>query len=701
CHGTDPVQHTLTVSITALRIGDAWINASGRLRVVLPENTSQVLRAGEMVTLLGSFRPPRGPRNPGEPDWLSLAAQSNRVGSIYIESDELVVVSSPLTFRQRSLGVFWRIRAQLRSRAIRVLGVESSDSQSNAVLGALILGVRDPGFNEVYQSFQRVGIAHMLAISGFHVAVMLWLAVMGVRVIGEHPKLETLVVLGIIISILLLLPLRPPIIRAVLIVLILLGAGGSGRRYDRLTMLAWIGSILLLVRPLDLFSLGFQLSFGITAMLLALPKPNQENQAHFLQSKHRGFFASSITPIWKLFRINTACWLIATPTIMHSVGIVSILAPIAALVMIPVVVVLMIAGYTQLGVGMVSPALADTLSPITGFISQQATHFTIQLDSIPGSSVRAPNLGIAWTLFATVLLSVFILRPRMRTRWKTSGACVLMGGWATILIVSSHHANTLRIDMLDVGNGSCFIIRSVNESTLFDLGSLDHRVENTVSRSAHALQARPIQSAFISHDNLDHFNGLVNSTINLGLRRIYITEAISHDPSRAWISIRESLIESGAQLVVVHAGDTISLGDSTAEILWPPKGFGADSINNENNTSLVVRWSIDLHGQERSILMTGDIEAETMRELMARHPDLHADILEIPHHGSPHATLIEFVNHVNPSVVLQSTGRSRLNDPRLDPLRLLSRSWYTTADRGAAWARVQQDGTIESGWSVD
>lgn len=76
---------------------------------------------------------------------------------------------------------------------------------------------------------------------------------------------------------------------------------------------------------------------------------------------------------------------------------------------------------------------------------------------------------------------------------------------------------------------------------------------------------------------------------------------------------------------------------------------------------------------------------------------MQADIVEVPHHGSPHRETIELLDQLTPSVVLQSTGRSRLNDPRIDSARARS-AWFASADKGSAWARITRAGDVRAGW---
>ncbi|MCA9302601.1 MAG: ComEC/Rec2 family competence protein [Phycisphaerales bacterium] len=685
------IHRSMQIRVDSVQTTTGWLHVSGTLTVVLPPDSDTTYPAGAIAEVLGDYRTPGRATNPGEPDWEARAAQNNRVGAIYVDHDELIAVTQPTSVGGRLLAKLIAARAWTRSRAIRAMGLESTHSSDRSVIGALILGQRDAGFDEVYKSFQRVGIAHMFAISGFHVAVMVAICVLVVRLFGDHPRAEAFIICALLGAILLVLPMRPPILRAVLIVAILLGAGGLGRRYDRLTMLVWIAIALLVARPLDLFSLGYQLSIGITALLLAMPV---RTPADRMANKHQSWMRSSLSTLWRITRANTACWLVATPAIMLHAGVLTLIAPITTLVMLPIIVLMMIVGYTQLLIGFVAPTFADSVRTPTSTIAGWATDLTIVIDNIPGSSLRAPNLGTLWTLCATALIALLILHPKARDPRRAIPLVTALTLWCVLAVGLQRTTNTLRVDMLDVGNGSCIILRSGNQSALFDAGSLDRPVGQTLMQAAHTLNARPLRVAFVSHDNLDHFNALASAPIELGLRIVYTTDALEHNPSEAWRSIRGQLADRGVEIRTVHAGETIGFGRSTIEILWPPSDL--DEHTKENNTSLVLRIRTKTAAGERSVLLCGDIESETMNAIMQLHPELRADILEAPHHGSPNPALLAFIDQLAPEVVLQSTGRARLNDPRLEGARAQT-DWYCTADRGAVFARVRRNGTIDRG----
>ena len=686
-----PVSRSMRLRVHAVQHADTWIPATGTLTVVLPHESTNPYAAGSIATVLGDYRPPGRATNPGDPDWSALAAQNNRVGTIYADHDELITTQRPGSIAHRLPAAFYSARAWARSRAISAMGLESEQSAAHSVMGTLILGHRDSRFDDAYRVFQRVGIAHMFAISGFHVAIMIALAVLVVRVFGDHPRVESLVMCALIAAILLLLPLRPPILRAVILVAVLLGAGGAGRRYDRLTVLAWIALGLLIARPLDLFSLGYQLSVGVTALLLALPNP-APGTAPTTQSTGTLRSLGAIT--WRIARTNTACWAVASPAIMLHAGVLTLLAPLTTLIMLPIIVLMMITGYAELLLGFLSPNFTGPIREPAAALAAWATDLTITIDAVPGSSLRAPNLGPLWTILATVFIAAMILIPRSRNPRIAIPSVLALAVWGAVYFGVHNTAGPLRVDMLDVGNGSCILVRSGTEAALFDGGSLDRPVDQTLARAAHRLGARPIRAAFISHDNLDHFNALLDGPVSIGIRVVYTTEALEHAPSEAWRSVREQLLAQGVEIRILHAGDHIEFGQSVIDVLWPPAGL--DPSTEENNTSLVLHIQTETRSGQRSVLLCGDIETEAMNTLLDEHPALRADILEAPHHGSANPALLRFIDRLDPAVILQSTGRGRLNDPRLAGVRDRT-DWLSTAEHGAVFARIRIDGTIDRG----
>ena len=740
---SDPPTWSTTRTSTRMRIEgvyatDAsgrgtWVGASGSVRVVLPDSMGggkASIGAGDRVRAVGLFHGPGGARNFGDPDWGALSKERGRVGTVVVTDESMIEPSSAMD----SAGMFdrlerWRIRmlAMSRTRALASIGLVGWDAQdpsagkgdqdqakasARAVLGALLLGQRDPSFGRVYESFQRVGVAHVLAISGFHLGLVVFLGMLAVRLIGEHPRLERAAVLMTLIAGAVLIPMNPPIVRAGVIVGALIIAGSGGRRYDRLTVLAWVGVGLLVWKPMDVFSLGYQLSMGITALLVIFSQQQAARdrgtggRSTRLNGRSR-WIGRLGGGVWGSFKINLACWSVAMPAIAFHAGVVSLLAPIVSLVLIPVVAAVMVFGYGQIGVGMLWPGAGERTMGVVQGASGWMIGLIQWVDSKPWAWVRIGSIDPLWALGATVGIALVVTR---RVKVPSRQAGVLVGGLLVWLIGSwmlTHESARVRIDMLDVGDGSSVLIQSQGEGLIWDCGSLDRRVGKSAARAARAVGMVNIRDAIVTHDNLDHFNGLVELSKRVGLERVWVSRRMIDDPSSAWRWTARSLEDQGVRIEEIKAGTRIKLGQVEVECLWPDPALTdpvEGSAMSDNNASVVVRIVIGVDAENeqedrtRTVLLTGDIEREAMEALLVSYPDLHGDVIELAHHGSTKPGALAFVQTLDPELVLQSTGASRLDKPYWDPVRLRS-VWYTTADRGGIWVRIKSDGSIEHGWA--
>lgn len=721
----DPATWTTSRTETRIRVqgiilndtlgNEAWVNASGIARLIVPNEYSahdseSVFKPGDWVSVIGLYQTPTTARNLSDLDWESMNIQSGRVGTIVVRDLSMIQFIEHGSFFDHITRWFIHTRAILKSRSLSALGVnqialDKDETQRRAMLAALLLGEREPAFGDVYESFQRVGVAHVLAISGFHLALVILLGIFFIRVIGEHPKIETICVVSILTLGFLIIPMRPPIVRAGMIVCLLLLASRCGRRYDRLTILAWVGTGLLIWRPSDVFSLGYQLSMGITALLVILANQHSPTSMSILTnqlpSTHQRFFKRTQTRIVQAIKINFACWIVAAPAIMFHAGFVSLLAPVVAFILIPMVMILMIVGYIQIGIGVFFPSISESLIGLLDFCAAVVHLFVRFVDSLPGSSVQIGNPGFLWTLIFTGVLTLIITGKLKLNNYKTAVYIALCISWLFVAPFALSDRASLRLHMIDVGDGTSIVVESQGKTLLWDCGSLNRRVGKGISRDLQSLGIRRIEDVVVTHDNLDHFNGLADLASRVPIDRVWITDRLMQEPSTGWKFIQTTLETMGVEIRVMQIGDELELGNARVDCLWP-NGEHVMTMRS-NNTSIVMRIQvpITIHNNSsmvRSVLLTGDIEQEAMTNILQEHPDLSCDVLELPHHGSAKARAYSFVEKLDPSVVLQSTGMSRANDPRWDEMRS-GRVWYTTAVRGGAWVRIYKDGNIVHGWT--
>jgi competence protein ComEC len=391
---------------------------------------------------------------------------------------------------------------------------------------------------------------------------------------------------------------------------------------------------------------------------------------------------------------------VATPTIMHHTGLVSPLAPVTTLVVMPLVSLALWIGYLVLMAGAALPWTAAWAGGALGWLGDTMVRWVMTLDDLPGMSVRLPAISALWSAAATALVVYWFVRGHSRDA-KAWVATALVAGWLAAQLVLGPRLPgraALRIDTLAVGDGTCHLVRSGADAMLWDCGSSRSGAGlREIPEAARSLGAWRVPTVVVTHANLDHFVALLDVVEPLGVRRLLVTRAFIDEgaahPRGATAALLTGLRDLGVEVVATGAGDSLALGQAELRFLSPPEGVQFEEVN---DTSQVGLFCVSTEAGPRRALFTGDIAAGAIAILTAGGAAPAADIMEVPHHGSARAAAMELLGGVNPTVVLQSTGPSRAGDPRWEHLRE-GRRWHTTATDGALWAEIGSDGAVRSG----
>lgn len=702
--------------------GGVLRDVSGVVRVRVDGGRVPSVMVGGVVRVSGVFVPPGAPMNPGETDRRLLWAQEGIEGTIRATGPDLVTTLERATWTtppDAVRGALARARATLHARASRAIdamtgmsGTSHDAGASNdaaSLVRALLIGDLGPGTEDLRETFTRLGLLHALTISGFHLAVMALVTLTLLRLTGDRGWVEPIVVAVLVLMYAMIVPSDSPIVRSVLMVLLLLLAEAFGRRYDRLTMLAWIGVVVLLVRPLELWSLGFQLTFGLTALLYVV--------APIVESRVLGPEVFGLAPdslgakdrLWRIIRtaglVNASCWIASTPMVMFRTGLLSPIGILAGIVIGPIVAIVLWAGYVALLAGMVSPTLAAWLGVVVRPTAEWTITLTAWFDRVPLGSMRMPPMSLAWAIVATALGVAFLRRGW----WKRARGWMLvgvMGVWLSIEWMSAGLSSRVatRVDMFAVGDGSCLLVRSGDDAILWDGGSLSAGVgARTLTRAVRSVGAWKVPTVVVTHPDLDHYGFLPELVEPLGVRVVVLGERFltraKEAPSGAEAHLIEQLKAKRVAMRTVSAGDRLPLGSREVEFVSPPMGAPFVRDNEHSLVAAIVPrgTTVDaLSASRADVLLTGDISAEAINMLRRAQPALAARVMELPHHGSADPSSIEWVGAMSPEVVLQSTGKRRANDPRWALVRS-GRAWFCTALDGATWAEVDVDGGVRAG----
>jgi len=678
------------------------VSVVGVVRVGLVEPVPSV-HAGDRVEVLGRLYRFGGVGNPGQFDWAGWQRRRRVLVGLAGGVCESVRVI------ERDQGGWWRrFRGGFCGRAERYLlaDVGSADGQSHSLLRAMVLGQRSRVAREVDEAFVRTGTAHLLSVSGIHVGLLAlfgwWLG----RLVGLRHLAAAVVVLVLVAAYMVLAEPRPPILRAGILAMLACVAAAMRRSTDTANWLAAGAIVILAVRPTDLFSAGFQLSFGVVLAVLYLAR--RVRRALFgnvyelerLEVTAPDEYWSRQRRRWLLGKLDwalaiaIAAWLVGAPLVAYHFERWSPWGWLNSLLVGPVAAVVMLIGFSKLLLAALLPSTCLLTGPMLAGATAVLKGWVGTLSQLPLCSVhtRGPPVVLLVGWYGLLVLWTVVLSAAW-ARLLRLGAVGLVVGFVWWSAPGRQGGQELVVHVLSVGHGAATLIELPNGKTLlYDAGSLGpyNVAASAIVPAMHSLGLRRIDAAVISHPNIDHYCGLLDLADGVPLGKVFVSPHFgllsrSSGPSGYLL---EQLEERGISVGQVKAGDRLGgTGQVGVEVLWPPLPGGQCKLE-ANDTSVVLR----LGYAGRRMLLTGDIEDPAQRLLLGR-ADLACDVLLVPHHGSVVPMTEPFMVATDAEWVINSSNlRGERRARKLSALLPERARLLNTADAGCVSVYIGPDG---------
>jgi competence protein ComEC len=655
-------------------------------------------RAGDVLDVRGFLMLPPSPRNPGEFDLRKYARSLGQAGILSVPSRELVVIEPRMRGGMATAILNWRDELRRRAGAWLLADLpESNSSQRDWLLVNLLLGERESQIDGWYEAFQRVGLAHILAISGFHLAVLAGFVLVVARLIGGSSRGHGWLVIGVVLLYLFLVEVRMPVLRAG-VMTIAASLGLVFGRHLRAGGLVSLSAILLLLwRPDELFNPGFQLTYGVVLGLIHLVPPVRRRW--FGRPNAEAATIGQMLGEWlkTALVVSIVAWLVATPMALYHFGMISPLGAPLSVIAVPLSAVLLAVGYTKMVLSAFLPSAAMLLGIPLSIGADLLLAIVRAMDDLPWSVLHAPYPSVMWSIAALAWVCWWCL-ARRRFGWRRAAmwaACAGIVAWAALPALRSTSPSALRVDMLAVGDGSCYVVRGRESTVLFDAGSSSNldAGRRTIIPALRRLGVRSVDAIVISHADLDHYSAVLEIVDEFDVGAVHVTpqfvSAADQGASSPAAHVMDALTSRRVAVKRAAAGDVLELGSMRWTWLHPP---ASDEFQRDNDSSMVVLIEAAAH----RVLLCGDIQQEAIARLLRACVDLRADIVELPHHGSFNEEAIALLRTVDPSVVMQSTGWSRWQRDRWAS-ELAHRRRLVTARDGACWVEVTKDGELSTG----
>lgn len=618
---------------------------------------------GSMVSISGETQVPERRRNPGCFDY---ALYLRSLGITRTVTCSEVAVHSPRLFRQDPAafmtGEVYGCKEQFLTRL-----TEETDHQTGSVIRAILFGDKGSLDENVLETFQKNGTAHILAVSGLHIGI----------IYGFILKLwrwrRRWVFFFFNTSFFLLYAMAsgfsPSVTRAVIMVLLHIIAGMTGRRYDLINAAFLVFLAVILRNPFMLFNTGFQMSL-LAVLTIALFLP-------YIKRFYSGVFLASLAVQAGL-----------GPFIIYQFNYISVLA---VLVNVPVVA---LAGL-MVPAALMSMAVSPTalFSPSANLV-QPLCHILVrlnevtQIDGITSLQVPSPPLWIM-AAYYLCLLAFATEEGRLQLIRAAGKGIHIMKTMMLIMVLSlSFHAfasdgfEDCDITFVDVGQGDCVCIKidgGLMESEkcfLFDGGgSADYNIgKNTLRSYLLKNGVAHVDGAFVTHLHMDHYKGICELAREGMVERLYVYEANKMKQTKI---VEETGLDA-KRIVYLGEGDIISLRKDDSvylEILHPDRKSDAEykrmisDETDENMLSLVFKITFSGSKGNTALLITGDMgeegEAEMIREYDAQahsaaSSKLRSEILKVGHHGSKTSSTDSFLHAVHPEYAVIQVGKNNM-----------------------------------------
>ena len=691
---TDVTQ--FSIDCETILAGDHAIAVSGRLRVDVSGRLPQLTR-GDTVTVLGEASGLPAPGNPGEFNVADSLKRRGLRGTIRIEHPDLVEIATA------AVNPVSRATAWLRARCERTLQ-RSLSEKTLPIASALLLGDRAMIPRDVRSSFIESGTMHLLAISGLHIGILTSFIFACGRVSGLSSRQSVVAVLTLLTVYLGIADLRPPVIRACVLVSI----WGVGKLLRRPSFsgnsLAAAAILVLALNPSDLFDVGAQLSFLAVAAILWLiavrRKPEQADvaadpdgplTAEILLPRWRQILLPVQRWLWAAYQTTGLIWLLTMPLVASAFNVVSLVGLIVNVLLIPFVGAALCIGFVSLVLGVVDPHLAMPAGFVFDWLLRMLLWAVEAASRVEFGHFYVPPPPQWWLLGIYFLVSTTMLWvvARRGSQWVWTGA-VLWTVFGISLALQPDERSGLRCTFLSVGHGLSVLIETPSGKTLlYDAGSLANG--QTATRAAEQTLwehgYRQIDSLVISHADIDHYNGVAPLFETFSIGSVWYSSLFIDEAQEGTVEIRSRAEEHGTTIEEVSAGDIIRLDpDVTISVLHPEKNadFGSD------NAGSVV---LQIEYRERRILLTGDLENEGLWSLLAL-PKRKVDVLLAPHHGSLAANPSALATWCEPTWIVASSGR-RFPGKRLrDQYGHFGSRVLSTSEEGAIEFTVSPAGEI-------
>ena len=556
----------------------------------------------------------------------------------------------------------------------RVSGLLSGMCRPEAeILRAILLGDRSGLTDSIKDSFAKLGISHLLAISGLHLGlVMLFGTILTFNIIRALPfvakRVDTPLVarlFGVLAALLyaLFVEVSLPTMRATIMAIVLLGSIALNSKADLVNALSLAGIVILALWPFSIFSISLMLSFasvlGIAGVLKKVPL--------------KGYF-------FTLVAITVGATVFTLPLVVYVFGSISPVGFIANLLFVPLFgMLVMPAGI----LGMICLPVSTGVAYHLFQISMYSIGLVLMASSKFGLLLPVIRPWPAWVYLVYMGLFLAFFGERTVIRHIFLYTCIVLVACMPVLHDMVIRSGRLTFDFIDVGHGESILITKKGHAILIDSGgSYMGPDTGRLIVYPHLLyrRIRCLDLFVITSSSPYHSGGAAFILQRFPVRRVWTSMIGRFNPIMRDVA-RIARMKS-IPVECVSLGVSMDIGDMSIEVLNPRRCAKTNHSLARGVGNIVLRVGDD----EMKGLFMSDADGDAELSIAHLDGDISANVLKVANFGSERSCFPVFLERVRPEIAVITCPdhgkRHRVSTAVLKRLKQRSVLTFRTDTRG-------------------
>jgi len=627
------------------------------------------LLIGNYYEIDGKLRKPFKSSNPSQFSYGNYLRNFQTYTLFYADKNSVRPIPHKLSAK-------WKVVQYLNNKRNDIITTHSKylKSPNIEILGGIVFGddaVAPPDY--IKATFINSGLLHILAASGMNVAFISGFLFFFLRRFGVPYNIR--IISGILVVILysLMTGLGASVIRAAMMLIFVLLGKLIDRDAHSVSLLSFVGLLMLIYNPAYINDVGFQLSFIVTFGILVSADPVMQYTKKIPLWLSGAVFIPIIAQLWvvpiQMFYFNT-------------ISTYSVFANIASM---PFLSVISFGGFVSSVFSLFTP-IADMVCRIFDFVLNPFLNILVWISTffaeLPHALYITTHPSILQILLYYVILAlvILILKNGLKNKklYIAAGILTLILFLSAVFHLPNHNFETIAFD---VGNADAFLLKTPqNKYFIIDTGKSGYRGRRSQAdiimlKYMKDKGIKNLEGLIVTHFDDDHAGGAPDIIKTLNVKNVYLS-SITDDKRLARKIYRTIDRKKTTGKILAKDNEIIytepNFSMTTYRANLPMNGH--DSSENENSIITLVK------SNNQTMLFTGDSGVRAFNKIKYELPR-NITVLKVGHHGAKNVVNKEMISYLNPKVSLVSVGFNKYGHPHPLTIKLISRSKVVRTDK--------------------